>query len=174
MIMFYRLSILITMAFLCGCAVTFLQEKNPKLEITAIDQGAGGNPSISGLELRCPNGDVAFMMSPIIPLPPIIPNVWPDKSESVLRIPDSSSHGELTNIRIFSAKPDDVVVWDSLVTTTDREKGVLRIPHSCSFLDGHRLELIFSDSITGQETVVVLRLKYIKGELELEWGYLSA
>ncbi|KZY72264.1 hypothetical protein A3738_03095 [Oleiphilus sp. HI0066] len=172
----YKLMFLSIALFLHGCAMTGLTRSESVT--TSLTQNTSILESMNlSVEVGC-NGNSAktysFMVSPLIPLPPIIPSFLSGPTNLFVTFPPnieqaraylSNSNGESQQIDFIERRKE----WNG-----DGSVLFYRVKESCGSLDGSILRVEFIDSETGEEHDHHLRLKYDASDLKFEWGYLSA
>jgi hypothetical protein len=165
----------IALLLVSGCAVTSITRFE---SITLVNIGDQGEEAPAELGVNCPGKLDSIMMSPIVPLPPIIP-VGFDNEESatvVMKTP----HEHSVTARVLDAQNRDVEVSIATSIWTGNEYArapdkswAFRIGSSCSQLDRLILQL---EVVTGAGKITTYRyrMEYTIGAFELNSGYLGS
>ena len=159
-----------------ACAVTAVGKHNRLLaNITASENW---NENFHA-EMKCPDEMVSMAISPIIPLPPIIPMGF--LNEDISKILVRSPHGYRVTAKILNSDGQEggfsiteVMMW------TGNEYGLAEyvswafdVNSICEKLDGHVLQ-IEVEGPEGKKSTARYKLEYLPGDTTMEAGYLGA
>lgn len=160
--------ILITQAFvfLISCAYTSVSQPHG---ITLYNNQNEHMLGESKLSIICNPIERSWMISPIIPFPPIIPSLSND--------PNARLHSDFGTKTINTYK---YVVSDDSGSVLDKGDLTinqiipfgLRLNITCKDLDGKLITLTSKTSVESSETVTQFKLKYSKGKLSFSFKYI--
>jgi len=148
--------------FCTSCAVSGLR-KNQFIEASQKANKNHQNIENVGARVSCyPPYDLSFMVSVIVPLPPIIPIWFVNKNESTLYIDTTSTIAKVTIQEYNSHNEIEVKKYKTYNYYT--------IPINCNNLDNAILKVTVINSDNTTYTLPDYRLSY-SSELDMGWDY---
>ena len=164
---------LITVFFISGCAVSGVTQKqlisaDKLLENIKIK----AELPINGVSFQCSENLISMMISPLIPLPPLIPMFWVSEDKVRIHVNPQNIDSYLVEIRI----EDDTskVLGTYIVPSEDDVSLNLGFALECSRLHNSKVILTEKDKVMGITKSTSYLLKYEKSKMKFEWGYFSA
>lgn len=160
----------------CACAITTVGKYNHLLaKITASENW---NDNFHA-EMKCPEEMVSMAISPLIPLPPIIPMGF--FNEDISKILVRSPHGYKVTPKILNSDGQEVAFSiTEVMRWTGNEYGLAEyvswafdVNSICEKLESHMLQ-IEAESPDGKKSTARYMLKYLPGDTTMEVGYLGA
>ncbi|QIL89090.1 hypothetical protein GNX18_04425 [Microbulbifer sp. SH-1] len=154
-----------------GCAITDL-ERDQKLHFYKSDDAARNVTWYEGVWFDCESQLVSGMLSPIIPLPPVIPTFWMDSKSTKLNIDRPSDESYLKGFKLIGKSGEIIFEHNSL--NHEHLKLGMNLPYSCRNLDQVNLVLMFEKKSSREDFLITKKLIYESGKMRFGWAYLSA
>lgn len=164
---------LITVFFISGCAVSGVTQKqfvsaDKLLESTKVKVDF----PIHGVSFQCSENLISLMISPLIPLPPLIPMFWVSEDQVRIHVNPENIDSYLVEIKIESDKSK--VLGTYIIPSEDNVSLNLGFAPECSQLHNSKITLTEKDKTTGITKSSFYRLKYEKSKIKFGWAYISA
>jgi hypothetical protein len=166
-----RIVILLLALSLSGCAVSGLvQEQLIKTE-PVVEEHLYDLLS-AGIAFQCEEVPVLMMLSPVIPLPPIIPTSWLSEDKVRIHINPKNKTGYLIGLTVKSQNGELLAKYE--IPPEDKMSLNLAFPKPCKELDKSKVTITEQSKIDGSIKCYEYTLIYEKSKSEFKWGYLSA
>jgi hypothetical protein len=164
---------LITVFFISGCAVSGVTQKqlisaDKLLENTIVKVDL----PINGVNFQCSENLISMMISPLIPLPPLIPMFWISEDQVRIYVNPENIDSYLVEIKIEDDKSK--VLGTYKIPSKDNVSLNLGFAPECSQLHNSKITLTEKDKTTGMTKSTSYLLKYEKSKMEFGWAYISA
>jgi hypothetical protein len=170
-----RLCIVFFPFLLWGCAVSSVIKYHQLLHETIVEENWRSDYEVY---LNCPDEVKSFSVSPLVPLPPIIPAGFMNEDRSLVIM--HTPHGVHATAKIMDKNNEeinisiDVEKWTgSKYGKSDKIVWTFGVNSRCEDLDGNILWLEVMDS-TDEKSTIKYDLKYVPGDLDIGAGYISA
>ena len=164
-----RLVILLLVLSLSGCAVSGLGQEQLIKSESVVEK----HDLISaGISFQCEEIAVSMMLSPLIPLPPIIPTAWLSEDKVRIQINPPNKMGYLIGLTVKSKNGE--LLADYEIPAEDKVSLNLAFNKPCKELDKSKVTFTEQSKIDGSIKSYEFTLIYEKSKLKFYWGYLSA
>ena len=157
--------VLITFSFLCGCAFTGIGRNHTVGTIVEPNK----NLNNEALTLHCAGTLYSFMLSPIIPLPPVIPafGALGNGDAWITFNREFAKENNLTSFKIENSLGK--VIYERQLDYNSDEMRYVTLPLKCEDLNNTVLYLNYSNTEKENQYSLI----YKKGDIEWSWGYLG-
>ena len=160
---------------LSSCAVTGVT-RSERIDLVPANDRSKVVPAELGI--NCPGIVDSVMISPVIPLPPIIPIGF--LSEDVVIVVMKTPHESSAVAKIFDIEREEIdipittSIWVGNKYGKSKDKSwAFKVESTCKDLDNLILQIeIVTDS--NQTSLYEYKMKYKVGDFNLESGYISA
>ena len=170
-----RLLVVLSFIALSGCAVSAASKYN-RLSISIVTKENWKTDY--KVHVNCPEEVKSIAVSPVIPLPPIIPVGFlnEDRSTFIVQTP----HGVDVTAKFVDKEGAEVQLPINAEKWSGNEYAVapyvtwsFEVGSTCRALDDHMFYVKIVDSV-GQVSTAEFSLDFVEGDLRLESGYISA